>query len=101
MLSQERQEIDQLDQEIVALLEKRLSVVNRVAKVKASHHLDVYDAKREADVFDKIKQYISKPEHEEIILALYQEMMLLSKSYQTKLTKVKKYEEVEEDAKRK
>ncbi|WEG73273.1 chorismate mutase [Vagococcus intermedius] len=90
MLSQERREIDEIDQEIVSLLEKRLTVVNRVAKVKVCNQLEVHDAKREAEVFSKIKSYISKPDYEEIILALYQEMMILSKAYQAKVTKTKK-----------
>lgn len=90
MLSQERSEIDKLDQEIVSLLEKRLTVVNRVAKVKETNQLKVYDAKREAEVLAKIKSYVSNSEYEEIILELYQEMMFLSKKYQTKVTKIKK-----------
>ena len=50
-LSRLRQEIDQLDTQLVELLARRLEVVNEVGKVKSQHGLPIYAPDREADMF--------------------------------------------------
>ncbi|MBE9389631.1 chorismate mutase [Vagococcus salmoninarum] len=84
MLSEQRQKIDQIDQELVSLLEKRLAVVTEVAEIKKAQGIAILDSSREEQVFEKIKGYVENPSYEESVLALYREMMRISRDYQQK-----------------
>lgn len=84
MLSEQRQKIDQIDQELVSLLEKRLAVVTEVAEIKKAQGIAILDSSREEQVFEKIKDYVENPSYEESVLALYREMMRISRDYQQK-----------------
>lgn len=84
MLSQQREKIDQLDQQIVELLEERMAVVTEVARIKAENQLAILDGQREAALLDKIRHYVKEDSYEESILEVYQAMLDISKNYQTK-----------------
>lgn len=84
MLSEQRQKIDQIDQELVSLLEKRLAVVTEVAEIKKAQGIAILDSSREEQVFEKIKGYVENLSYEESVLALYREMMRISRDYQQK-----------------
>lgn len=84
MLSEQRQKIDQIDQELVRLLEKRLAVVTEVAEIKKAQGIAILDSSREEQVFEKIKGYVENSSYEESVLALYREMMKISRDYQQK-----------------
>lgn len=84
MLSQQREKIDQLDKQIVALLEERMTVVTEVARIKAENRLAVLDGQREAILLDKVRHYVKEAKYEESIVEVYQAMLTISKNYQTK-----------------
>lgn len=54
-LEQARAEIDTVDAQLVALLERRMAAVLQVAEYKRAHGLPVYDAARETAVLEKAR----------------------------------------------
>lgn len=55
-LEKTRKEIDALDDQIIALLERRMSLVDEVITAKAEENKNVYDADREYFILEKIKK---------------------------------------------
>jgi Chorismate mutase type II. len=55
-LEKTRKEIDALDDQIIVLLEKRMSLVEEVITAKAEENREVYDSDREHFIFEKIKK---------------------------------------------
>ena len=53
-LTASRQQIDEIDKQITALLEERMKAVAAVAAYKKAHRMPVLDASREAAVLDKV-----------------------------------------------
>lgn len=82
MLEQVREEINQIDQELVILLEKRYKCVDEVVRVKREHQLPVLDSKREALVLNKIAKLIEEDQYQDSILETFQSIMDISKKYQ-------------------
>lgn len=82
MLEQVREEINQIDQELVRLLEKRYKCVDEVVRVKREHQLPVLDSKREALVLNKIAKLIEEDQYQDSILETFQSIMDISKKYQ-------------------
>lgn len=91
MLKKQRQEIDRIDQEIISLLEARLDVVNEVVGIKEQENIEVLDSDREKKILDKVGATVINKEYAPVIKELYQEMMRVSKEYQSsKLVKKKR-----------
>ncbi len=82
MLEKTRAEINQIDQEIVRLLEKRYSCVDEVVRIKKEKNLPTLDRNRETEVITRLSSLIEKKEYEEAILETFQEIMDTSKKYQ-------------------
>lgn len=92
MLKKQRQEIDRIDQEIISLLEARLDVVNEVVGIKEQENIEVLDSDRENKILDKVGATVINKEYAPVIKELYQEMMRVSKEYQSsKLVKKKRW----------
>lgn len=77
-----RRQIDQVDGHLVALLEKRMELVQAVANYKKEHQLLVLDSNREKEVIMSIASQIQNPNYKEAILASVQAIMDQSKVYQ-------------------
>ena len=56
-----RQEIDELDRQVLVLLSKRLGLVMEVGEVKRGRGLDVYDPNREHDMLDRVARAAPAP----------------------------------------
>jgi chorismate mutase-like protein len=56
-----RDAIDQIDQEIVGLLAKRLRLVMSVGDYKRAHSLPIYDADRERDLLARVANAAPNP----------------------------------------
>lgn len=56
-----RREIDVLDLEILALLNRRTSIVERIGEVKRQFSLPVYEPKREDEVFRNVLEHNGGP----------------------------------------
>jgi len=54
-LQEYRREIDKLDYEIIALLEVRFSLTDRIGEIKKNTDMQVEDIQREMEIYDKIK----------------------------------------------
>lgn len=53
-LSQLRNQIDEIDNQLVGLLKKRMSISEKVAKYKIAHNMPIYQSSREDDILQKV-----------------------------------------------
>ena len=77
-----RQEIDQIDQELVALLEKRMVCVGQIVEYKEQKGLPVLDQGREREVLEKVGSLVMDEQYRTTIHAQFQDMMKHSRTYQ-------------------
>ena len=82
-LSQLRNQIDEIDRELVALFIKRMNVSASVAEYKIKNSLPVLDASRERALLSKVSE-LSGEEFESYTRTLYSSILDLSRSYQHK-----------------
>ena len=80
-----RQEIDQIDQELVALLEKRMVCVGQIVKYKEQEGLPVLDQGRERAVLEKVGSLVMDEQYRSTIQAQFQDMMKHSRTYQEEI----------------
>ena len=83
-LEEIRQEIDQVDDALVALLEKRMNLVGQVVAVKKSNGKAVADPKREERIFAKVASKIENTNYQEPILATFTDILKHSRAFQEK-----------------
>lgn len=83
-LEDQRQIIDRLDQQIVALLEERLTAVTRIATIKKAQQQPILDASREEIVLNRVDSYVKQDRYREPIRETYQGIMDASKHFQQK-----------------
>lgn len=84
LLAIQREEIDQLDWQIAFLLEKRMTAVAEVSRIKKEANLDVLDGKREERVLENVRQAVANEQYEETILETFKAIMANSRAYQKK-----------------
>lgn len=82
-----RQHLDQLDDQIVLLLRKRLEITEQIAEYKNAEGFPLTDVKREEEIINRIEKKIQNPVYKEILIRLYQRIMeeaknLRGQSYQ-------------------
>lgn len=77
-----RHEIDGLDKELVALLEKRMNLVSKVVAYKRSTGKQVLDKGREQAILDKVAGYVEDKHYEETIVNTFASIMRRSREYQ-------------------
>ena len=81
-LNEIRQQIDSVDNEIVALLEERMKLVTRVSAYKQRTGKAIYDPEREQALLDKVGASVINPEYKEAIVASFADIMKHSRTYQ-------------------
>ena len=84
-LAQIRQELDEIDREMVKLFERRMTLCREVARTKLAQGKPVLDASREAQVLESRAAMLADASLAEAVRALYREMMALSRQEQEKL----------------
>lgn len=82
MLSKQREQINQIDQQLVKLLQQRFAVTDEVGQIKKQAGIPVLDATREALILDKVAQSVADDQMKEIIVRLYQHIMAESRQQQ-------------------
>jgi len=82
-----RKQIDQVDQELVSLLEKRMALVEQVVAFKKSSGKPVFDSKREEAIFEKVRNRVSNKKYEETIVVTFSDILKRSRDYQDKTIK--------------
>lgn len=75
-----RQDIDLIDDQIMELLDKRFFVTKAIGEEKRTISKSILDNKREDSIFDKTTKYSHYPE----IKSIYKYIMSVSKSQQGK-----------------
>ena len=77
-----RKQIDEIDEQLVALFQKRMDVASGIAAYKKEHNLPVLDAGRERDKLNDVCSKV-RPEMRNYTSVLYSSMFELSRSYQS------------------
>ena len=78
-LSDLRQEIDQLDKELVRLFCARMQVSSKVAEYKREHQLPVLDPVRERALLEKVAALAESEELGDYTRILYETILSLSR----------------------
>ena len=79
-----RLKINQVDNELAKLFEKRMELVEEVVKYKKAHHMDIFDNKREQEVIINNSKLVNEAVREYYVKVL-QCMMDVSKEYQKEI----------------
>ncbi|HOQ76126.1 MAG TPA: chorismate mutase [Thermoclostridium sp.] len=79
-----RKGIDEVDEAITRLLEKRMDHVRDVAEYKRRTGMAILDSSREQQVLDRILSQVKNPEYRESIKAVYTEILKASREFQSK-----------------
>ncbi len=77
-----RIEIDKIDSELIALLEKRMEISKQVGEYKIQNNLEVLNIGRELDVINKITKMVHNKEFVNQASDIYFEIMKTSRSLQ-------------------
>ena len=77
-----RQEIDQIDNQIVKLLEERMHLVEGVVAYKKASGKPILDTKREEVIFDKVRNRVEEKRYQETIVATFSDILKRSRDYQ-------------------
>lgn len=91
-----RKEIDEIDQQIIELFEKRMNVAKDVVTYKLAHDMPIFQSKRENQVIEKNVSRIKKEELKPYAELYVQDMMNISKSYQASFIPVRTAYELKE-----
>ena len=81
-LEELRNNIDQVDQEIVRLLEKRMTIVQEISQEKQKQEITILDASREQAVLDLARKNTENPAYHETTINTYKDIMKNSRLYQ-------------------
>ena len=76
-----REEIDQIDAQLVQLFSKRMAISAQVAAYKKEHNMPIFVSSREQDILDSIDTKVA-PEIAPYTKELYCKIFELSRSYQ-------------------
>ena len=82
-LSDYRQEINDIDKEILKLFEQRMAVSVDIANYKKAHDLPVLDSSRESEKLDEVRAALPE-ELKDYGTSLFSLLMDLSKTHQRK-----------------
>ena len=77
-----RQEIDQIDDQIVKLLEERMHLVEGVVAYKKASGKPILDTKREKVIFEKVRSRVGDKRYQETIVATFSDILKRSRDYQ-------------------
>ena len=77
-----RQEIDQIDDQIVKLLEERMHLVEGVVAYKKASGKQILDTKREEVIFEKVRSRVEDKRYQETIVATFADILKRSRDYQ-------------------
>lgn len=81
-LKQCRQEIDEIDKQLIKLFEKRMSLSKEVVTYKLAHDMEIFQPQREHEVIEKNAARIENDELKEYAKKFVQDIMDIGKSYQ-------------------
>lgn len=74
-LAECREQIDQLDRDILDLLNRRTKIVERIGSIKREHQLAIYEPKREEQVFANVLEHNGGPLPPEAVKRLFERII--------------------------
>jgi chorismate mutase len=77
-----RKKIDELDEQIVALISKRAEAAKAIGELKRTTEIPVYEPKREQEVFNHVKSVNPGPLSDAEMLDVYERLMDVMRSLQ-------------------
>ena len=77
-----RQEIDQIDDQIVKLLEERMHLVEGVVAYKKASGKPILDSKREEVILGRVADRVENPVYKDTILATFKDILKNSRAFQ-------------------
>ncbi len=80
-----RAEIDKIDAELIALMEKRMDVAKHIGTIKLKNGMQVLDSSREQKVLRSRVEKVTEKEYEGVIEEFFVQVMALSRGVQQKL----------------
>lgn len=84
-----REQIDQLDDQLLEIFNRRASLALRIGEIKKEHHLAVYDPGREQRIFKRMQKANNGPLDDSAIVRLFERVIDESRSLERLLTKEK------------
>ncbi|KGM36447.1 chorismate mutase [Streptococcus sinensis] len=81
-LEEIRQEIDRVDDALVALLEKRMNLVRQVVDFKKSTGKAVLDNKREEVIISRVADKVENKDYQAAIVATFSDILKHSRTFQ-------------------
>lgn len=82
MLSKQREQINQIDQQLVKLLQQRFAVTDEVGRIKRQNGVPILDAEREAMILASIGQRVEDDQIKDTVIRVYQHIMAESRQRQ-------------------
>lgn len=83
-LSEIRKEIDQINQEMQRLFERRMDLCGQVAEYKGAHGMEIFAPAREEEILQAVRSR-AIPSMQEYDVAFFENLMSLSRKYQAAL----------------
>lgn len=84
MLNRLRNEIDEIDKEMLALFERRMDVAKQVGEYKKQNNLPVFVPEREEAVIKSRISALKNPDYADVTTSFFSDLMALSRSLQQK-----------------
>lgn len=95
-LSDYRKEIDEIDEELVSLFERRMNVVKKVAQYKKDNDLEVFHKDRENIVFEKAVSCLKDKSYTDEVIKFINATMEIGKGVQQRIiSEAKKFADIE------
>lgn len=79
-----RQEIDEIDNELIVLFEKRMKIAKRVADYKKDNNMPIYDESRENEIIKKNVEKLDDKSLSNELEIFYKMIFKISKDIQKK-----------------
>lgn len=83
-----RDEIDNIDKDLVALFQKRMLVVEQIRKYKEAHDIEVENKNREDKIIEKMNLLVENEELKPYVEKFLRSNMEISKQYQCSFKKL-------------
>lgn len=83
-----RTKIDELDEQILAILNRRASIVREIGQIKADQHTDFYTPARETAIYERLERLNQGPFPNESIRSVFREIFSASLSMEAPMTVV-------------
>ncbi|MEQ9305675.1 MAG: chorismate mutase, partial [Marinoscillum sp.] len=82
MLDELRKQIDQIDDELIKLLNKRMDIVKQVGELKRTDNTAIYRPEREKAIVDRLEESSNGILNRQAIEAIFFEIFAVSRNYE-------------------